>query len=230
MKPVIHIFGASGSGTTTLGRALARALDFTHMDSDDYYWLPVEPAYSQKREIPERLRLMNQDINAADNGAVISGSLVDWGDPLMERFTLAVRLVTDTDTRIKRLRAREYAHFGDSIRPGGSRYEEHEAFVAWAARYDTGDTHMRSKANHDAWQARLAADKRRAEAEVMLMEGRTFAIRREGCRRLRRVPFFSVMQFLRCAFLMPRPLGDCVLFAYAVVRHAVRRTKGVLGL
>ncbi len=87
-----------------------------------------------------------------------------------------------------------------------------------------------SEADHAAWQARLAADKRRAEAEVMLMEGRTFAIRREGCRRLRRVPFFSVMQFLRCAFLMPRPLGDCVLFAYAVVRHAVRRTKGVLGL
>lgn len=155
MKPVIHIFGASGSGTTTLGRALAKALDFTHMDSDDYYWLPVEPAYSQKRDISERLRLMNRDIDNAPNGVVLSGSLVDWGDPLMERFTLAVRLVTDTEIRVKRLRAREYAQFGESIRPGGSRYEEHEAFVAWAARYDEGDIHMRSRANHDAWQRKL---------------------------------------------------------------------------
>lgn len=156
MKPVIHIFGASGSGTTTLGRALAQALGFTPMDSDDYYWLPVEPAYSQKREIPERLRLMNRDIDAAPHGVVLSGSLVDWGDPLLGRFTLAVRLVTDTELRVKRLRAREYAQFGESIRPGGSRYEEHEAFLAWAARYDTGDIHMRSRANHDAWQRKLA--------------------------------------------------------------------------
>ncbi len=155
MKPLIHIFGASGSGTTTLGRALAQHLCYAHMDSDDYYWLPVEPAYSQKRDIPERLRLMRANIDAALRGVVLSGSLVDWGDPLMERFTLVVRLVTDTDVRVKRLRAREYARFGDSVLPGGSRYEEHEAFVAWAARYDEGDIHMRSRANHDAWQRKL---------------------------------------------------------------------------
>ena len=86
-----------------------------------------------------------------------------------------------------------------------------------------------SKADYAAWQARLEADRVRTEAEVMLLEGRTFAVRWEGCRRLRRVPLLSVKGFLRCAFLLPCPLGDCLLFAYAVVRYVVRRTKGVLG-
>jgi len=35
----IHILGASGSGTTTLGRALAERLQCPHFDTDDYFWL-----------------------------------------------------------------------------------------------------------------------------------------------------------------------------------------------
>ena len=37
----IHILGASGSGTTTLGRALAERLQCRHFDTDDYFWLPT---------------------------------------------------------------------------------------------------------------------------------------------------------------------------------------------
>lgn len=154
-RPVIHLFGASGSGTTTLGRALAERLGYAHMDTDDYYWLPTDPRFTAKRPIPERLAMMNADIDAAEKGAVISGSLTGWGDPLIPRFTLAVRVVTDTDTRIRRLQAREYARFGDRIREGGDMHAEHEEFIAWAARYDTGDETMRSKACHDAWQTAL---------------------------------------------------------------------------
>ena len=35
----IHILGAAGSGTTTLGRALAERLQCPHFDTDDYFWL-----------------------------------------------------------------------------------------------------------------------------------------------------------------------------------------------
>lgn len=37
MKGII-IFGAPGSGKTTLGAELARQLDFPHFDLDDYHW------------------------------------------------------------------------------------------------------------------------------------------------------------------------------------------------
>ena len=154
-RPVIHLFGASGSGTTTLGRALAERLGYAHLDTDDYFWLPTDPAFTQKRPIPERLAMMNADIDAAEKGAVISGSLTGWGDVLIPRFTLAVRVVTATEMRLERLRAREYVRFGDRIHEGGDMHAEHEAFIAWAAQYDTGDVTMRSKACHDAWQEAL---------------------------------------------------------------------------
>ena len=73
MKRVIHIFGASGSGTSTLGRAVAARTGFRCMDTDDYYWLPAEPMYTLKRPIPERLALMERDLDGCD-GAVLSGS------------------------------------------------------------------------------------------------------------------------------------------------------------
>ena len=38
---------------------------------------------------------------------MISGSLVDWGDELIPLFTLAIRLVTDTEIRTTRLKERE---------------------------------------------------------------------------------------------------------------------------
>ena len=155
MKHIIHIFGASGSGTTTLGAALAREIGLVHMDTDDYFWLPTDPKFTAKRPIDERLALMNADIDAAEKGVVISGSLTGWGDPLIPRFTCVIRLNTPTETRIERLRAREYAHFGERIREGGDMYENHLAFLDWAAQYDTGDVTMRSRACHDAWQETL---------------------------------------------------------------------------
>ena len=155
MKHIIHIFGASGAGTTTLGRALAAEMGLVHMDTDDYYWLPTNPKYTAKRPIEDRLRLMNADIDAARKGVVISGSLTGWGDPLIPRFTHAIRLNTPTEVRIERLRQREYAHFGERIREGGDMYENHRDFLDWAAQYDTGDVTMRSKACHDEWQKTL---------------------------------------------------------------------------
>ena len=155
MKRVIHIFGASGSGTSTLGRALAEKTGFRFMDTDDYYWLPAEPMYTLKRPIPERLALMARDLDECSD-AVLSGSLAGWGDPLIPRFTLAVRLVTPTPVRMERLKQREYARYGRRILPGGDLFEQSQAFLAWAAQYDDGLSPLRSRALHDLWQQKLS--------------------------------------------------------------------------
>ena len=155
MKRVIHIFGASGSGTSTLGRALAEKTSFRFMDTDDYYWLPAEPMYTLKRPIPERLALMARDLDECSD-AVLSGSLAGWGDPLIPRFTLAVRLVTPTPVRMERLKQREYARYGRRILPGGDLFEQSQAFLAWAAQYDDGLPPLRSRALHDLWQQKLS--------------------------------------------------------------------------
>lgn len=168
MKHIIHIFGASGSGTTTLGRALATDMGLVHMDTDDYFWLPTDPKFTTKRPIDERLALMQADIDAADRGVVISGSLTGWGDVLIPRFTHVIRLNTPTDVRLERLRQREYAHFRERIREGGDMHENHLAFLDWAAQYDTGDVTMRSKACHDEWMRQLPCPQTIAPGDMPL--------------------------------------------------------------
>ena len=153
-KKVIHIYGASGSGTTTLGRYISDRLGYLFMDVDDYFWEPTDPPYTVKRSFSKRLELMKKDIAASDH-IVISGSLVDWGDELIPLFTTVIRLVTDTETRIARLRKREKEQLGDRIEPGGDMYLNHKEFIEWAASYDDGGLDIRSKAKHDEWQKLL---------------------------------------------------------------------------
>lgn len=154
MKNVIHIYGASGSGTSTLGRKISEELGYKFMDTDDYFWLPTNPEYTTKRRKEERLALMRRDILENDH-VVISGSLSGWGDELIPFFTLAIRLVTDTETRIGRLKRREKQKFGARIMPGGDMYTSHMEFLEWAGEYDTGGVDMRSRAEHDEWQKLL---------------------------------------------------------------------------
>ena len=74
MKQVIHIFGASGSGTSTLGRCLSAELGYRFLDTDDYFWMPTDPKFTVRRPREERLELMRREIDAAEN-VVLSGSL-----------------------------------------------------------------------------------------------------------------------------------------------------------
>lgn len=95
--------------------------------------------------------MMKADIEGNEN-IVISGSLVDWGDELIPYFTLVIRLYTDTELRIERIRKREQENHGNRIEPGGDMYEHHLWFVDWAASYDTAGMETRSKVKHDAWE------------------------------------------------------------------------------
>jgi|GEM_PF-4869066 len=117
----IHLMGASGSGVTTLGRALADRLALPHHDSDDYFWLPTVPPYQTTRPTSERLRLMREMFLPRIDW-VLSGSVTGWGDELVPFFDLVVFVTAPREMRLKRLRAREAAHFGtDAVAPGGWR-------------------------------------------------------------------------------------------------------------
>jgi len=151
----IHIVGASGSGATSLGRAVADALALPHHDTDDYFWQPTVPPYQKKRERAERLRLM-QEVFLPRADWVLSGSLEGWGDVIIPYFDLVIFLSTPRQIRLQRLRAREATHFGsEAVAPGGWRHQDTEDFVEWAAHYEDGDREGRSSAKHEAWLATL---------------------------------------------------------------------------
>jgi len=61
----VLVTGASGSGTTTLGRALSRELEASFFDVDDYFWVPTEPPYQQQRDSSARLSLLLADLAKA---------------------------------------------------------------------------------------------------------------------------------------------------------------------
>jgi len=151
----IHLMGASGSGVTTLGRALAGRLALPHHDSDDYFWLPTAPPYQTTRPAAERLRLM-REMFLPRLDWVLSGTVTGWGDELVPFFDLVVFVTTPRELRLQRLRDREAMHFGaDAVAPGGWRHEEAESFVDWASHYEAGDRGGRSLAKDEAWLARL---------------------------------------------------------------------------
>jgi adenylate kinase family enzyme len=152
----IHIFGASGSGVTTLGRAIAEALVIPHHDTDDYLWRPTNPPYRETRAVPDRLRLMREMfLDRAD--WVLSGTLSGWGEPVVPFFDLAVFVETPTDVRLARLRERETRHFGvAAVAPGGWRHQETEDFIEWSSHYEDETREGCSRARHEAFLAALA--------------------------------------------------------------------------
>jgi adenylate kinase family enzyme len=151
----IHVFGASGSGTTTLSRALATRLDVRHFDADDYFWQPTEPPFTQKYPPEKRVELLAADLDRVD-AWVLSGSMCGWGDVFAQRFTLAVYLWIPGDVRMQRIALRETQRYGARIDPGGDMHEQSREFLEWARRYDSAGFEQRSRVLHDWWIGNLS--------------------------------------------------------------------------
>lgn len=151
----IHIFGASGSGTTTLGLALSKELHIRHLDTDAYYWKRTDPPFVEANEASDRIRQIRHDVAGVDNW-ILSGSICGWGDPLLSYITTAVFLYLEPSTRMKRLVMRELQRYGDRIQPGGDIYEQHLKFISWAEGYDTAVAPIRSLDLHEKWMATLS--------------------------------------------------------------------------
>ncbi len=149
----IHITGASGSGTTTLGRALAARLGWVHFDSDDFFWVKTDPPFQTKRDSKARTDLLVAALGKAP-AWVLSGSIMGWSGLEMPSFDLVIFLSLPSDVRITRLRAREKQRYGAAtLEPGGSQYQESVEFLAWAAAYDDAETVGRNRIAHERWLA-----------------------------------------------------------------------------
>jgi adenylate kinase family enzyme len=146
----LHVMGASGAGTTTLARAVADTWAVPHADADDYFWVPSDPPYLEKRPEHERVPLM-QRVFLPREAWVLSGSMVGWGDDVLARCDAVVFLTLDPDTRLRRIEDRESAR-----RDGGVVDQvAWAAFQEWARGYDDPAFEGRSRVAHEKWLAGL---------------------------------------------------------------------------
>lgn len=142
--------GASGAGTTTLARAVADRWAVPHADADDYFWVPSDPPYQQRRPDAERISLMEQ-VFVPREAWVLSGSMLGWGDEVVARCDAVVFLTLDPDERLRRLEAREQS------RRAGRDFDEAAwaDFLEWARGYDDPAFAGRSRAAHEEWLSSL---------------------------------------------------------------------------
>ena len=150
----ILIIGASGSGTTTIGKKLADKLNIPHIETDDLFWIPADPPYTQFRNQDELDMIIRTKVTSKD-GWVLSGSPCGWGDAIINLVDLVVFLTVPTEIRINRIVKREQTRFGNEVLEGGRLFESHQAFLAWTKCYDSGDITGRTKAMHENWLLNL---------------------------------------------------------------------------
>jgi len=148
----IHILGASGSGTTTLGKALADHLGVPHYDGDDFFWMQTDPPFTTKRPREERINLLASTLTKNPSW-VLSGSILGWGDFIRPDLDLIIYKNVDMEVRLQRILKRERERFGDRIDEGGDMHQNHKDFLAWASAYDTGGLEMRSGQSVEAWMS-----------------------------------------------------------------------------
>lgn len=142
----LHVLGASGSGTTTLARALANHWSVPHADADDYFWMPTDPPYVDRRAESDRLALM-REVFVPREAWVLSGSMVDWGEAVVDECDAIVFLTLDPEERLRRLDRREvHRRAGRGFDP-----EAWEAFLDWARGYDDPAFAGRSRVVHEKW-------------------------------------------------------------------------------
>lgn len=128
----IIVFGPNGSGKTTIGRELARILDYRHMDIEEYHFAPTEIPYTIVRTREDCLNLMLADMEK-HRSFVLTAVTGDFGETIPRYYELAVHLSAPVELRMKRIEYRAFQQHGDRVREGGDMYHQQNQFMGFAA-------------------------------------------------------------------------------------------------
>jgi hypothetical protein len=165
----IHILGASGSGTSTLGAALADRLGHAFVDADALFWLPTDPPFTTRRPSGDRRDLLLQSLPGTGRW-VFSGSAVGWAVPVEPFYDLIVFLRIDLPVRMERLRRRQAARYGARAETGGDMAAASAEFLRWAEAYDSAGPEQRSLAGHETWLKSQTAPVLRLDSSASLQD------------------------------------------------------------
>jgi len=157
----IIIFGASGAGSTTLGKEIAEQLVFQYLDIDDYLWCwETKIPLTVTRSNDERTKLLMNDIMKYPN-FVIAGTIFSNQKLFEHLFDLAIFVSTPAKVCAERVRAREITRWGQRVLPGGDMYKitrfhgDYNDYIANAQKYETADVSKFGRKLHTKWASEL---------------------------------------------------------------------------
>lgn len=146
----IIIFGASGSGTTTLATALAKDLGYLHLDADEYYWAKTPIPYEVKKDKTLRNQQMREDFEAAKK-VIVSGGIINWESYWLAAFDWAIFLKIPPAIRMQRLQQRELERYGDLLQTDKHFKNKSAEFLEWARQYDNENFDGKNITRHQNW-------------------------------------------------------------------------------
>ena len=154
--------GASGSGTTTIAKALCDRLNYLHLDTDNFFWEVTPQPFTTIRPIEKRKNLLQKELES-NKKWILSGSLCGWGDVFIPYFDFVVFVYLQKEIRLERLKKREYERYGDSILSNGEMYEKSQDFISWASKYDDSTEIGRNLQRHEQWFSEIKCRKLKIE-------------------------------------------------------------------
>ena len=129
MRMGIIVCGLNGVGKSTLGKALAKELDFYFIDSEGLYFPKISHHYTyvSPRNRKDVEHLLFNEIKRHKN-FVFASVKGDYGETISPFFRYAVLVSVPKDIRIQRVKDRSFQKFGNRMLPGGDLYEQEEKF------------------------------------------------------------------------------------------------------
>lgn len=128
------ICGLNGTGKSTLGKALARELQYHFIDNENLYFPRTDPdyLYASPRTRQEVEALLLQEV-ATHPDFIFASVKGDYGKSVTSLFQYAVLLTVPRKIRLQRIRNRSFEKFGNRMLPGGDLHEQEEHFFELAA-------------------------------------------------------------------------------------------------
>lgn len=155
MDKRILIIGASGTGTTTLGKRISTKLELPFIDLDELFWLESEIPFTKFRNTEQLKEIVNDKIYSK-NEWLISGDPSLWNVGIEDKINYLIFLKAPTDIRISRLEQRYNNHYGIASRVKGNLiFENHQSFIKWTMQYNTGGITGRTKDKQELWISNL---------------------------------------------------------------------------
>lgn len=124
------VCGLNGGGKTTFGRALAEEIGAVFIDKEELYFegTDTQNPFAVVRSPEERQAMLWEKIRQREQ-FVLASVKGDFGQEVERLFTCIVLLEVPKDIRMVRIRRRSLARFGNEVLPGGSLYEQDNAFL-----------------------------------------------------------------------------------------------------